>query len=90
MRAAERLTMAIVSLSRTDEYALLDGEQDCRGWTVRDRAGNALGKVADLIINTDTELVETIVLDSGAQIPMNAVDLRRGVVILLRHVALTL
>ncbi len=76
--------MAIVFLSRTDDYALMDSAQDCRRWAVPDRAGNALDTVADLLINTDTELVKTIALDLGAHISRSAVDLRREVVIVLR------
>ncbi len=73
--------MALVLLSKQDDYDLSHSEQDCRGWTVRDTAGNTLGKVADLVIDTEAEHVDSIVLDTGAQIPAADVALRSGTVL---------
>lgn len=68
--------MALVLLSRQDDYDLSHSDQDCRGWTVRDTAGNTLGKVADMVIDTEAEHVDSIVLDTGAQIPAADITLR--------------
>ena len=74
--------MALVLLSRQDDYDLTNSDQDCRGWTVRDAAsGDALGKVADMMIDTEAEHVDSIVLDTGAKIRAADIALRDGAVL---------
>ncbi|HVF86041.1 MAG TPA: YsnF/AvaK domain-containing protein, partial [Pyrinomonadaceae bacterium] len=74
--------MALVLLSRQDDYDLTNSDQDCRGWTVRDAAsGNTLGKVADMMIDTETEHVDSIVLDTGAKIRAADIALRDSTVL---------
>lgn len=67
-------------LSKTDDWTLVHDHQDIRGWDVQDRAGNRLGTVAELIANTESELVESIVLDTGREYPARDVTLDDGVV----------
>jgi uncharacterized protein (TIGR02271 family) len=76
--------MARAPLSQLDDWELVDDDQDIRGWPVQDRDGNRLGTVRELIIDTDTELVEVIVLDNGQEYPNDDVELGRGVVYLRR------
>lgn len=76
--------MARAPLSRLDDWELVDDDQDIRGWPVQDRDGNRLGTVRELIVDTDTEQVEVIVLDNGAEYPNDDVELGRGVVSLRR------
>lgn len=73
--------MALVLLSKQDDYGLSHSEQDCRGWTVSDAAGNRLGKCTDMVIDTEAEDVDSILLDNGAQIPAADVTLRDGAVL---------
>ncbi len=61
---------------RESDRELEDNEQDIRGWPVQDREGNTVGTVDDLMLNTDTELVDFVVLDDGNEYPVN--DLRIG------------
>ena len=53
-----------IKLSESDRE-LEDQERDIRGWPVQDEAGNRVGTVDDLLLNTDTELVDVVVLDNG-------------------------
>lgn len=73
--------MALVLLSKQDDYGLTHSEQDCRGWTVSDTAGNQLGKCTDMVIDTEAEHVDSIILDNGAQIPAADITLRNGAVL---------
>jgi uncharacterized protein (TIGR02271 family) len=61
---------------RESDRELEDNEQDIRGWPVQDQAGNTVGNVSDLMLNTDTELVDFVVLDDGTEYPVD--DLRIG------------
>ena len=53
-----------IKLSKSDRE-LEDQERDIRGWPVQDEAGNRVGTVDDLLLNTDTEVVDMVVLDNG-------------------------
>lgn len=72
--------MGRFALSQSDEWQLEHEDQDIRGWPVRDAAGSDLGTVTDLIAHTDSERVESLVLDSGDEYPARDVELRDGVV----------
>lgn len=65
--------MAHVRLRDTDDYKLENKDQDVRGWPVRDTAGKRIGSVADLLVNTDAKLVETLILEDGREIPVEDV-----------------
>ncbi|MDQ3253506.1 MAG: YsnF/AvaK domain-containing protein [Acidobacteriota bacterium] len=73
--------MALVLLSKQDDYDLTHSDHDCRGWTVNDTAGNRLGKCTDMVIDTEAEHVDSIILDNGAQIPAADIALRDGAVL---------
>lgn len=73
--------MALVLLSKQDDYDLSHSEQDCRGWTVSDTSGNRLGKCTDMVIDTEAEHVASIILDNGTQIPAADITLRNGAVL---------
>lgn len=70
-----------IKLSESDRV-LEDQEQDIRGWPVQDRAGNTLGTVSDLMLNTDTEIVDFAVLDDGDEYPVDDLRIGDGVVYL--------
>ena len=61
--------MAIVYYTQQNEYDLVNSNQDCIGWTVVDQAGNKIGEVSEMLINTDTEMVDSILVDSRKRIP---------------------
>ncbi len=71
-----------VKLADSDRE-LAEGERDIRGWPVEDEAGNRAGTVDDLLLNTETELIDTIALDNGEKYPVDNVEFGDGVVRLL-------
>lgn len=73
--------MTLVPLSQLDDYDLVNSDQDCRGWTVRDAAGNQIGKVREMVVNTDSDLVSHLILEDGREIPARNVSLADNTVI---------
>jgi uncharacterized protein (TIGR02271 family) len=70
-----------IRLSESDRV-LEDHEQDIRGWPAQDEAGNTVGTVDDLLLNTDTELVDLIRLEDGTEYPVDNLRIGDGVVYL--------
>jgi uncharacterized protein (TIGR02271 family) len=60
--------------SMSDEWELEDPEQDVRGRTVVDQTGSPIGTVTDMLVDSATESIDAVVLDSGRELPMNALD----------------
>ena len=67
--------MAKTPLSKSDEYELVDKKRDIRGWQVQDHTGRVLGKVDELIVDTERELVTHVVLDNKAQYSIRDIEL---------------
>lgn len=61
-------------LSQLSDWQLVHDSQDIRGQTLYDADGRPLGKIDNLIVNTDTEYVDAIVVD-GREIPANALEI---------------
>ncbi len=76
--------MPRVPLSQLEDWELVNDDQDIRGWPVQDQSGHRLGTVRELIVDTDTELVEQVVLDNGTEYPNDEIELGSGVVYLRR------
>ena len=74
--------MARFSINQSDDWHVVYGNQDVRGWPVQDAAGETVGHVSDLIADTDSKLVETVELDNGTEYPARDVELGDGVVFL--------
>ena len=72
--------MSHFKLSASDDWQLVYEEQDIRGWEVRDANDTVLGTVDDMIINDDTEYVDTIVLEDGTQYPAREIYIGDDVV----------
>ena len=60
-------------LSQTEDWELENDDQDLRGRTVVDEQGQRLGTVNDMIVDTDTESIDRIVLDDGSEIDVRSV-----------------
>lgn len=73
--------MAVVAYSQQDEFDLVNSGQDCMGWTVVDQAGNDIGKVTEMLIETDEMRVDSIMVQGGVRIPAENIALRDGRVI---------
>ena len=68
--------MAIVAYSQQDEFDLVNSGQDCMGWTVVDQAGNDIGKVTEMLIETDQMRVDSIMVEGGVRIPAENIALQ--------------
>jgi sporulation protein YlmC with PRC-barrel domain len=74
--------MAIKPLSEESEYHVVHPNQDCRGWPVVDEGGRPVGKVQELIIDTERDRVAALRLADGAEVPVERVTLLDGSVVL--------
>ena len=72
--------MSHVSLADTTDWRLADDAQDIRGFDALDAAGARLGRVEHLIVDTVTETVSTVLLDTGTGIPVADLTIGDGVV----------
>ncbi len=70
------------ALSRLPSWELDHSEEDVRGWPLRDGAGNLLGTVDELIVDTETQYVSQVVLSDGRKFPAHDVLLGEGIVTL--------
>lgn len=74
--------MSRTVLSSSSDWELANGAQDIRGFAALDAAGAQVGIVRALIADTASEIVSTIVLDTGAEVPAFDVTIGDGVVYL--------
>ncbi len=70
--------MAIVAYTKQDDYDVVNDNQDCIGWAVADQSGNDFGKVTEMLVNTETEMVDSIIVDGRKRIPASDIALRDG------------
>lgn len=75
--------MARRPLSQLNDWTLENDNQDIRGRKLYDRVGNVMGTIRELIVNTDTEYVDAIVLDNGKEIPASEIEITTNDVRLL-------
>lgn len=66
--------MGRISINESDDWHVEHDQQDIRGWVVHDASGQTIGRVEDLIADTDSGVVETLVLDTGEELPADAID----------------
>ena len=64
-----------VRLSHTDDWKLVHSDQDIRNRKVADATGHPIGRVDDLVIDTDRELIAEIILEDGTRYPAEALRL---------------
>ena len=72
--------MSHFELSSSNDWELVHEEQDIRGWEVRDAKDRILGVVDDMIVNTNTEYVDTIRLKDGTEYPARNIHIGDGIV----------
>ena len=72
--------MAHVPLSKTDDWKLEHNDQDIRGWEVRDANDRKIGEVDEMMVNTDTEYVDQILLKDGTTYPARDIHIGDRVV----------
>ncbi len=74
--------MSRIALSDTGDWQLVNDGQDIRGYQVVDENGQPVGTVATMLVDTDSELVTTLVLDNGTEVPTAEVTIGENVVYL--------
>ena len=74
--------MSRISLSNTGDYKLEFEDQDVRGYRAVDEDGTPVGTVDAMIVNTDEERVDAIVLEDGTEYPAADISIGDGVVYL--------
>ncbi len=67
--------MAVLPLSQLAGWRLADPSQDLRGRQIVDRDGSVIGTVTELPVNTETELIDHIVLDNGYAVPLRRIEI---------------
>lgn len=72
--------MALKPLSQLPDWQLDDANKDIRGWPVKDASGQEIGRVKELMVNTDDQAVSSAMLDNGREIPLRDLDQRDGFV----------
>jgi len=72
--------MSHVSLSDTTDWRLADDAQDIRGFDVLDAAGARLGRIVELVVDTATETVSTVLLDDGTGVSVAELTVGDGLV----------
>ncbi len=68
--------MAKLRLSQLKDWTLADPSQDLRGLFVVSPDGQPAGKIVELVVNTETGLAESVVLDNGLAFKLR--DLERN------------
>ena len=80
--------MSRIALSDTGDWHLkFPDDQDVRGYRAVDEDGNAVGIVDTMIVNTDGERVDSILLEDGSEYPARTISIGDGVVYLTGTVA---
>ena len=74
--------MAITPLSEESEYHVVHPNQDCRGWPLVDETGAVLGRVQELLIDTERDRVNALRLEDGSLVAVERVTLLDGTVVL--------
>ena len=74
--------MALKRYSQLDEWAMIDEDKDLRGRDVLDPNGDHVGTIDDMIVDTDTEAVRSVILDNGHRYSTNDLTIEDQVVYL--------
>ncbi len=73
------------ALSQLPSWELDHPDEDVRGWLMLDESGKTLGRVSDLIVDTDTRYVAQVVLTDGRKFPAYDVYIEDAAVRLRRQ-----
>jgi sporulation protein YlmC with PRC-barrel domain len=78
--------MALHRLSELEDWHVSDRDEDIRGREIYARGGDRLGKVEDMLVDTDAELVRTIILDNGERYSVEDIEIENdGVFLETKH-----
>lgn len=68
-------------LSELPDWKLHDSDQDVRGQVLKTASGASLGTIRDMMVDTEAERVESVVLEDGRAFPVEGLELREQEVI---------
>ena len=74
-------------LSNLEGWDLEDTESDPRGMAVEAESGQRLGRVRDLVIDTDKERVIAVTLENGKVVPLTVLERRDAILVMIRGAA---
>ncbi len=74
--------MSRILLSNTGEWQLRFAEQDVRGFDALTADGTKVGEIDSMIVDTDAERVDAVVLEDGTEYPAADISIGDGVVYL--------
>lgn len=72
--------MARFPLASNSDWELTNDDQDIRGWEARDGDNTRLGEVTQMLMNTETERVDVIRLDTGREFATADVHIGKHIV----------
>ncbi|QDG53526.1 PRC-barrel domain containing protein [Persicimonas caeni] len=67
--------MALKKLSHLDDWHVSDRKEDVRGKVLYERDGGRIGKIDDMLVDTDAKLVRTVILDNGERFSVDDIDI---------------
>lgn len=67
--------MALRKLSELADWKVSDKDEDIRGHEVYERDGGRLGTVDEMLVDTDSKLVRSIILDNGERFSADDIDI---------------
>lgn len=70
--------MTIQRLSRLSDWRLKDKEQDLCGKILRAQNGQEIGRVIDMVVDTEAGLVTSVVMQDDTHVATEDIDLRDG------------
>lgn len=73
------------TLSKLNSWELDRQSEDIRGWAIRDLQGRSLGRVAELVVDTDDKHVTEVVLGDGRRLPAHDIGIGDHVLMVLPH-----
>lgn len=69
-------------LRNLQDWKLSEQDKDIRGWMLRSEDGRQIGQIRDMIADTDSKRVESVVLDNGTELPVRDIEIRGDDVVL--------
>jgi len=77
--------MARTKISSTRDWELIDSDQDIRGRELWDAHGHKLGTIDDLVVDTDAQRVDSVVLESGDEFRADHLSIAEDAVYVLNY-----
>ncbi len=67
--------MALRKLSELNEWRVSNHNEDIRGKVLYERDGDRVGKIDDMLVDTDAKLARTVILENGERFSVDDIDI---------------